>query len=73
MDKLAPFVGTLDERRETKVDTLLQQQQLLITWLKESVKLPSCLLSRSVLFIASPSPYSFPSAAPLKKINDQIK
>lgn len=72
MDKLAPFVGTLDERRETKVDTLLQQQ-LLITWLKESVKLPSCLLSRSVLFTASPSPYSFPSAAPPKKINDQIK
>lgn len=46
MDKLIPFVGKRDERREAKVDALLQQQ-LLITWLKESIKLPPRLLYRS--------------------------
>lgn len=71
MDKLVPFVGKRDERRDAKVDALLQQQ-LLITWLRESIKLPARLFSDSVFLTLSLSPCPFPQP-PLRKINDQIK
>lgn len=74
MDKLVPFGRKRNERRDAKVDASLQQQ-LLITWLRESTEetressslLPLCLF-HSLPFSPAPS-HSHLS----EKINGQIK